>query len=219
MVVSGGALLGGAGPHVLLPNGLFDYGCPYCKTPHFKREALDLHIRCHVGQVRVCSCVSVREQQNLFTLLSLVKWFLRLIVLLNNGPGVEVPEERPCLLSGEELRVFPMQLHAQVTAGFLEIHPRSHAARTSRARHPGQSGNNIHTHSDAHTEAHARRHMLCEYPELFSLVSRNHVHARAHSHMHTMHTHVSQIPGEFSAFRSVTDTKTNSYTNTSNEHN
>ncbi len=39
--------------HSLLPNGLFDFSCPYCNTPHYKQEALDLHIRCHVGQVQL----------------------------------------------------------------------------------------------------------------------------------------------------------------------
>lgn len=43
--------MGGLNQHVLLPHGLFDYGCPFCNTPHFKREALELHMRCHVGQV------------------------------------------------------------------------------------------------------------------------------------------------------------------------
>ena len=50
---TGGGATAVINQHVLLPNGLFDYGCPFCNTPHFKREALDLHIRCHVGQVRV----------------------------------------------------------------------------------------------------------------------------------------------------------------------
>ena len=48
--------------HVLLPNGLFDYGCPFCNTPHFKREALDLHIRCHVGQVSESKRITVIKQ-------------------------------------------------------------------------------------------------------------------------------------------------------------